>query len=440
MRGHHLPSIAALLVLVLASCTLVPVAPAPTTAPPVSNSAYPTVQAALNALIERHVDQPSSQTLLEAATTEVRAQVQQRAPSSQLPEPQFSGDAERDFAAFAAILDRAQTEGLTQRELEQTSVNAMARSLNECHTYYLDQERARSFNQPGGQRYGGIGAYISNTQPNTADLPEISRVIRDTPAERAGLRAGDRIKTVDDRDVTGLTSQEVADLIRGPEGTQVRLVIVRAAAEQAFTITRATIVVPTLTTVMEGEFARIELPQIVSNAPEELAAALATLDRAGVRGWILDLRNNPGGDLTSAQNIASAFIQSGVLVHEVGRGGETRPLRVNEKAYYPRPKPLAVLVNRSSASGAEIVASAVQEHKVGRVFGQKTAGCVGIGQPRELPDGGMLLVTVARMQTALSRQDLNGNGVTPDQLVGTNDLSDTAVVEAAVAWLRTQIR
>jgi carboxyl-terminal processing protease len=427
-------------VFLLASCTLLPVAPAPTAEPEVASGTYTTARAALNALIERHVDEPSSRTLLEAATAEVKDRVQRRTPSASVPEPQFSGDVERDFAAFSEVLDRARAEGLEQTELERASVNAMARSLNECHTYYLDPDRARSFNQPGGQRYGGIGAYISNTQPNSTELPEISRVIRDTPAERAGLKAGDRIKTVNDRDVAGLTSQEVADLIRGPEGTQVRLVIVRAAAEQAFTITRATIVVPTLTTVMEGEFGRIELPQIVSNAPEELAATLATLDRAGVRGWILDLRNNPGGDLTSAQNIASAFIQSGVLVHEVGRDGETRPLRVNEKAYYPRPKPLAVLVNRSSASGAEIVASAVQEHKVGRVFGQKTAGCVGIGQPRELPDGGMLLVTVARMQTAFGRQELNGSGVTPDQVVGTNDLSDTEVVAAAVAWLRTQIR
>jgi carboxyl-terminal processing protease len=440
MRGLHVRALnAGLLALLLATCTVAPIAPA-TPTPPVTSSTYPTAQTALNALIERHVDEPSSRTLLEAATSEVKVLVQRRVPTSQLPEPKFSGDAERDFAAFGELLDRAQADGISQTDLERTAVNAMARSLDECHTYYLDPDRARTFNQPGGQRYGGIGAYISNVQPNTSELPEISRVIRDTPAERAGIKAGDRIKTVNDKDVTGLTSQEVADLIRGPEGTQVRLVIVRAAAEQAFTITRATIVVPTVTTVMEGEFGRIELPQIASNAAEELAATLATLDRSGVRGWILDLRNNPGGDLTSAQNIASTFIQSGVLAQEIGRGGETRPLRVNEKAYYPRPKPLAVLVNRSSASGAEIVASAVQEHKVGRVFGQRTAGCVGIGQPREMPDGGVLLVTVARMQSAISRQELNGNGVVPDQVVGTNDLADPEVVNAAVAWLRTQVR
>jgi carboxyl-terminal processing protease len=422
---------------VLASCTVVPVAPAS----PTGTGTYASARAAFDILIERHVDKPSSQSLLEAATRDIRALVGEKAPTTPLPEASYTGDSSRDFEAFTSFLNAAAAGGIAETDLERSAVNAMAKSLDECHTYYLDPERAKAFNQPGGQRYSGIGAQISPPEPNSTELPEIARVFSGTPAESAGLRAGDRIKTVDGNSVAGLTAQEVADRIKGPTGTSVELVIIRNSAEQRITIVRANIVIPLIEQRLQDNFGWVTITQIASNVPTELTAALGQLDRRGAQGWILDLRGNPGGDLTSAQMVGSTFIRSGVLVYEVGRDGDTRPLRVMDKAYYSPAKPLAVLVDENTASGAEIVASAVMEHGVGRVFGQKTAGCVGIGQPKELPDGGILLVTIARMRSAVSREDLNGRGVVPDEVIeAPADRSQDPVLDAAIAWLRMQTR
>lgn len=429
------------LVLVLGACTIIPTEQAGSPAPTGAGS-YPTVEAAMRVLIERHVDRPSSKTLLLGATETLTAFIKQRGGTAP-DEPRFSGDTTADLGRFAAYADKAKTATtITSGEFESLAVAGMARALNECHTYYLDAERAKNFNAPGGQRYGGIGAVISQPAPNTDQLPEITVVFPETPAERAGLKAGDRIKKVNDRDVAGLTAEEVANMIRGPEGTPVSLLVVRGSTERAFTLTRGTIQPPTVFNhgVTNG-IGRVSVPQVVGNAPRELFAALEELERQGAKAWIIDLRGNPGGDLTAAQLIASTFVKSGVIVYQTDRDGRQEPLRVNEKAYYPRPKPLAILVNRGSASGSEIIASAAQEHKVGRVFGLPTAGCVGIAQPRELPDGGLLLVTTAQMQSGVSKQDLNGKGVTPDEIVQVSEDDATdKILDAAVAWLKTQVR
>lgn len=429
----------ALAVLVFGACTIAPAEQATSPAP---IGSYPTAEAAMRVLIERHVDKPSSKALLQGATEALTAFIKQRGGAA--PDgPQFTGDATPDLSRFATFADKAKSQAtLTTAELERIAVAGMARALNECHTYYLDPERAKNFNAPGGQRYGGIGAVISQSAPNTEQLPEITIVFPETPAERAGLKAGDRIKKVNDRDVAGLTAEEVANMIRGPEGTPVTLLVVRGSQERTFTITRGTIQPPTVFShgVKDG-IGRASVPQVVGNAPRELFAALEELERQGAKGWIIDLRGNPGGDLTAAQLIASTFVKSGVLAYQTDRDGRAEPLRVNEKAYYPRPKPLAVLVNRGSASGSEIIASAVQEHKVGRVFGLPTAGCVGIAQPRELPDGGLLLVTTARMQSGVTKQELNGKGVTPDEIVQVSEDDATdKILDAATNWLKAQVR
>lgn len=432
--------LAATLALVLAGCTIaLPVAPPASPTPAPAQSDYQTAETAYRILLERHVDKPSSTTLLLGATTEVEALLRDRGLG--VPEaPAYTGDADADIGRFTAFLDLAQLD-VDQADLERAAVNGMARGLNECHTYYLDPDRARSFNSPPEQ-YGGIGAWISQPDPQPGNLAEITGVFNGGPAERAGVRAGDRVKSVDGVDVDGLTAAEVANLIRGPEGTEVTIVVARGTTERTFTITRALLRVPALNARMEAErLGYVHIPQIVSSAPSELATALGQLESEGAVGWILDLRGNPGGDFMAAQLVASTFVEEGVLIYEVGREGEAKAYPALEGAYYPNAKPLAVLVSRTSASGAEIIASALQEHRIGRVFGERTAGCVGIGQPRELPDGGLLLVTVARMQSPVERAELNGVGVTPDEIVASSpDDPQDRVLAAAIAWLQAQAR
>lgn len=432
------PLVATLLVASACSLTL----PAQSTPAP-SAGTYATAKAALDVLIERHIDKPSSQVLLGAAVADVQALVQQRGTPVSLDPPAFTGDRDGDYAKFSDFLDKVagRSPSVAKAELERAAVNGMAKSLHECHTYYLDPERAKNFNSPVPEQYSGIGARISQPAPNTDSLPEITQVFKDSPADKAGVRPGDRIKTVNDKSTAGLTAEEVASMIKGPEGTQVRITVLRESSERSFGITRATVRAPPLDERLVGNapIGYVFVAGITSNIPRELADALGRLDQAGAKGWIIDLRGDPGGDLVAAELVASTFIKSGVLLYEVGRDGQATPQPVNPKAYYPRAKPLAVLVNRASASGSEIIASAIQEHKAGRIFGEPTAGCISVAQPRELPDGGLLLYTFARVQSGVTRTDLSGKGVTPDELL-TRSASDTSdkVLDAAIAWLRTQ--
>src|SRR5438093_8241764 len=316
----------------------------------------------------------------------------------------------------------------------------MAKSMNECHTYYLDPTRAKNFNQPQPP-VSGIGVTINKP---SADAPiEVIRVIAGTPAQRAGIRNGDKIVTVDGVDVTNLQTEEVANKVKGPEGTPVTIGILRAQEALSFTLNRARFSVPLETdTMIDGNIGRIEVPQLVGAVADEVSNAVKRLNANGAGALVLDLRGDPGGDLSAAVDIASIFVRQGTLVYQTGRDGNRTPLDVNRRFYIDSPKPLVVLVNKNSASGAEIIAAGIRANDAGTVIGTQTAGCVGTGQPRDLPDGGLLLVTITKIQDAKTGAELNrpGRGIVPDQVVDqpTGAAGDPQL-DAAVAFLKTKI-
>ena len=169
-----------------------------------------------------------------------------------------------------------------------------------------------------------------------------------------------------------------------------------------------------------------------------MAAAARTLSSQGATSWILDLRDDPGGELTVAVNVASLFVPRGTLVYQIGRDGQRTAVDSNPSKFLGLNKPLVVLVNKNSASGSEIIAAGIQANGAGTIMGAQTAGCVGTGQPRELPDGGLLLVTLTKMQDAKTGADLNGpgKGVVPDRIV--TDPADQQL-QAAITFLRAHV-
>ena len=387
--------------------------------------------------------------LVVGALDAIDAQLTKEGTTPAYDPPTLTGNPPSDLAKLAETIDllsakyptldpEIQKAGLDRAQhLERVrDTDGMARSLKECHTYFLSPDRAKTFNKPP-EEYSGIGAQISATV--AGEQPEIADVFPNTPAERAGLRPGDRIRTVDGTDVTGFTAEEVATKIRGAEGTTVTIVIRRGADDRTFAITRARLTPPRVTAreLESGDIGVVRISAFNGDVTRQTADAVQTLVAGGVRGLILDLRNNPGGDLTAAQDIGSIFTK-GTLVHQTGRDGVQRDLRTNDKWFWSSPKPLVVLVNERSASGSEIVAAGVRANGSGTVVGTKTAGCVGIGQPRELPDGSMLLITIARMQDAKTGEQLNGEGrgVTPDVTTPTDA---DAQLNAAVAALRARL-
>lgn len=446
----HLRSLAFLLSVAIATgCQILPPEIAKDLLPARSTTSYRVAESAFNQLIDRHVDRPDSKLLVAGALDAVDAQLTKEGATPAYDRPTLTGKAQSDLAKLAETIDllaekyptldpEVEKAGLDRpRFLERIATDGMAKSLKECHTYYLTPDRAKTFNRPP-EEYSGIGAQISATRPNE-QLPEIAAIFPNTPAERAGLRAGDRIQSVDGTSVAGFTAEEVATRIRGPEGTTVTVVVVRAGAERAFSITRARLTPPRVTSrdLENGTIGYLRVYAFNGDVTRQTSDAVQALLATGVSGFVLDLRDNPGGDLSAAQDIGSIFTK-GTLVQQTGRDGQQRELRTNDRLYWSSPKPLVVLVNERSASGSEIVAAGVRANGSGIVVGTQTAGCVGIGQPRELPDGSMLLITIAKMQDAKTGQELNGDGrgVTPDVATGTEA---DAQLQGALAALRQRM-
>ena len=401
--------------LMVSSCAAVQELPLPR-----AQTNFATAEAAFNILIERHVDKPGSPQLLNAALDAVQTLlVKMGDPSQTVTKPAFTGNPQSDFAKFASTLNDviAANPKEDPKLVEQQATDGMARSMNECHTYYLDPSRAKGFNAPPAE-YSGIGATITSPGPN--ELVEVAQVFPGSPAEKAGVKKGDKIKTVDGKDMLGLTSEEVANTIKGPEGTTVSIVFVRNGVDTPISIVRGKVTPPrVIDQVDDGNVGYIYVSQLNGDVSTQVAQAVKRQNDAGVVGRVLDLRDDPGGDLSAAVDIASIFMRNVTIVYQVGRDGNRTPLRTNDRMYVDSPKPLVVLVNKNSASGAEIIAAGVRANGVGTVMGAQTAGCVGIGQPRELPDGGILLVTIARMEDAKTGEALNGpgKGIVPDKPV-----------------------
>jgi carboxyl-terminal processing protease len=404
-----------------------------------SQTAYKTAEAAYSVLVERHVDKPTPQQLIPGGLDGVAKYLKdsQIDPAPTVDRPSLTGSVWSDFAKLTASLDAVvqRYPAIDKTLLERAAVDGMARAMNECHTYYLDPNRAKGFNKAPGPT-SGIGVTIF--QPDPGKAIEVIEVIAGTPAERAGVKKGDKIIRVNGEDVSTLTTEEVANRVRGPEGTQVKVTFLRGTQEVPLTITRARFQTPLFISRMEdSSIGYIKIPQLISSVADEVGTAARGLSAQGATAWILDLRDDPGGELTVAVNVASLFVQRGTLVYQIGRDGQRTPVDTNPGKFLGFNKPLVVLVNKNSASGSEIIAAGIRANGAGTVMGTQTAGCVGTGQPRELPDGGLLLVTLTKMQDAKTGADLNGpgKGVIPDRIV-----TDSAEqqLQAAIQFLRSR--
>ena len=409
----------ALLVVVLAvSCSILPPELARELAP--TQTQYTTLQAAYQIIIDKHVDKPTSKQLIPGTLDGVEAWLKSQSVTNApiVERPDLTGSEWSDFAKLSASLDAVLVRYPSVKKdlLERAATDSMARSLNECHTYYLDPDRAKTFNKPPAP-VSGIGVTINQPEPNAPI--EVIDVIANTPAEKAGVKKGDKVIKVNGEDVTKLTTSEVADRVRGPEGSQVTIVFDRGGTPVELTITRARFVSPLTESRLEGggDIAYVRIKQLISTVTDDSVQALRKLP--GVRGIILDLRDDPGGELSVAVDVGSLFVKTGPLVYQTGRDGNRNPIEINPRRYLGLTTPLVVLVNKNSASGSEIIAAGVRSNAAGTVMGTQTAGCVGSGQPRDLPDGGLLLVTLTKMQDSKTGADLNGpgKGVVPDKIV-----------------------
>ncbi len=293
-------------------------------------------------------------------------------------------------------------------------------ALGDPHSTYIDPNTWAISRGEFSGTFQGIGANVS-TQDN---FVVIVRPIPGTPAERAGLRAGDLILEVDGESAEGWALDKAVLRIRGPRGSSVELLVRHTdGTEERVTIVRDEIFVASVQTAPPGGVLRdadgnevtdigyIALRSFTQLSPQELEEAVAAAVERGVIGFILDVRGNPGGLLTETAEIADMFLDEGLIVIQVNRVGRedtiaARPGKITDL-------PLVIVQDEFSASGSELLAAALQENGRATVVGSRSFGKGMVNHSRELSNGGAVYVSIARWLTP-ARNQIEGLGVTPD--------------------------
>ena len=284
-------------------------------------------------------------------------------------------------------------------------------SLHDPYSHFFSPQLYRSFQNETDPQVTGIGVQVA-VQPVPGGI-EVVEVFPGSPAARAGLKHGDVIVAVDSQSLAGRTVNESSKLIRGKAGTDVRLIVVRAGRRHTVTIKRADVTVPVAASKLlhyRGKpIGYLEFTQFTEGSAAELQAQVRKMLKAGAKGLILDLRDNPGGLLEQAVGVASLFIPHGTIVTTKGRNQPTTHYPALGDAIAPT-IPMAVLVDGGTASSAEIVTGALKDHRRAVVVGAHTYGKGVFQQLFPLPGGAALDLTVGEYYTP-NGKNLGGGGV-----------------------------
>ena len=325
---------------------------------------------------------------------------------------------EKKLEVFWQALDAVRSDyvekNLEPSRLVYGAIRGVLESLEDPYSRFLEPKDYKEMKMRMNGAYNGIGIYIGLKNKQLVVISPIEG----TPADKAGLRSGDRIATIDGRATKDMALEMAVGLIRGLKGTTVTLGILRGDAKEPFEvkIVRAQIVVQSVKTrILDGKIGYLKLMTFENrNAADEVKAALNDFIAQGCRGMVLDMRGNGGGLLKNAQDIASLFIEKGAVVHTVDRDGRRESLMVSGDIIWT--KPIVVLVNEFSASASEILAGAIQDSGVGPVVGTHTFGKASVQHVREFSDGSAMLITIAKYLTP-SGHDITKKGIQPDVLI-----------------------
>jgi carboxyl-terminal processing protease len=346
-----------------------------------------------------------------------------------------STEAFRQLEVLGKILDIVRSDYVDKQDdqkLVTAAINGVVGALDP-HSSYMDAKSFRDMQADTSGRFGGLGMQV-----NMEDgLLKVVSPIDDTPAAKAGILAGDVISEIDGAPVKGLTLSQAVEKMRGAPGSDVRIQIVRKdqAAPLDLTLTRQIIRVSSVRHELEGgDVGYIRITQFNSNAYDGMKQAIDALAKQvppdQMKGYILDLRNNPGGLLDQAVRVSGAFLVKGEIVSVRGRNAEDVQRFTAAPGDLIEGKPLIVLINGGSASASEIVAGALQDQKRATVIGSRTFGKASVQTIIPLgPGNGALRLTTARYYTP-SGHSLQAQGIAPDIQVLQDEPSEVAAAQA----------
>ena len=385
------------------------------------------------------------QAILDGARKALNAELAHKGAAASLPAMHARSGAAENVSQIAAEIVRAQIASHEpETSLTYAAIRGMAGALGDQYTAFFTPDEFQKFNQAlDPEKISGIGVLIE-PDPVTKYIRAFY-VVPGTPADRAGINSGDDFLSVNGTSTQGLKQEDAVKLLRGASGTVVRLQVQRDGASLGtIPVTRSDVQPPTVIYKMLPEhIGYVAILTFGRDTPEQFGMALNRLNDEGVRGYVLDLRNNGGGYVNSALDISSKFINNDPLLTVEELGGK-RVYTVQAPQSALPAKPMTILVNRYTASASEITAGALQDDGIGVLVGEKTFGKGVMQQLTQLPDGAAIKITIAHYLTPKKR-DINLKGIEPDFAVTENkgarfgDATNDAQLQAAIAILTKKI-
>ncbi|MGQ9825239.1 MAG: S41 family peptidase [Desulfotomaculales bacterium] len=334
-----------------------------------------------------------------------------------------------------SLINARYLEPVNATSLVDGAIRGVVEALGDPYSVYLDPKMFAQLEEQISGSFGGLGIVVTIKDGKLT----VVRAYPGTPAKRNGIAEGDVILRINDRDTQGLDLETAVGLMRGPVGSKIKLQLTRkgSTSVREVEIVREQISVPTVEGYMIPGTAAgyLALTQFTTKTPEEVDAALARLQEQGMKGLLLDLRDNPGGELRAAVKVAEHFVPRGPVVYIDYRTGKDETYTVSGNKLN---LPLVVLVNRASASAAEILAGAIKDTGSGILVGEKTFGKGVVQELFRLDNGAGLKLTTARYLTP-AKHDINKKGIEPDVPVAPGTGSEDVQLQKAVEILTERI-
>lgn len=344
----------------------------------------------------------------------------------------------KEFSKLYEAYEQIQSfyvEDVNHQKLVDGAINGMVEAIGDPYSDYMTVEETQSFYENISSSFEGIGAQIEERDGNIT----IVSPIKGSPAEKVGLRPNDAIIEVNGENIQGMSSTEAVLLIRGEKGTEVELTILRPGLDDPMKVKIVRDIIPLETVyseMLEGNIGKVQITQFAERTYTELQTHIADLKEKGMKGLILDVRQNPGGLLEQAEFISSMFVPKGEIIYQMEYKDGSRKKEVSSQEG-PFDLPMVVVIDGGSASASEILAAAVQESAGIKLVGEKTFGKGTAQTAGNFSDGSNLKITTAKWLTPTGKS-IHENGIMPDYQVSWPEYANLPFVDTKLE-LKTNI-
>lgn len=324
----------------------------------------------------------------------------------------ISSDTETKLSYLKKLIDETYLHDIKEKDLNEGIYKGYVEGLGDQYSAYYDKKETKELTESLDGSFSGIGAVM--TQDASSGVITITRVYDDSPAKKAGIKTGDILYRVEEKTVTGKDLDKVVSWIKGKKGTKVNLTLLRGTNSDKIKVTATRDVINVETVkykVLENQIGYISISEFDSVTGAQFAKALKQLQKKNIEGLVVDLRNNPGGSLSTVCDILDSILPKGLIVYTKDKNGKKEEYTSDEK--HRLNLPMSVLVNGQSASASEIFAGAVQDYGKAEIIGTQTYGKGVVQNLFDLKDGTCVKLTTSEYFTPRGR-NIDGKGITPD--------------------------